>query len=76
MSFQPSENTFGKVLSNNVPYVIPRYQRKYVWGIKEWNDLLEDILISLENVPENGSLFPHFLISLAVLYLKIEKIRG
>lgn len=48
MSFNPNEVTIGRELSNNVPYKIPRYQRKYVWNEEQWRNLIEDIILSME----------------------------
>ena len=28
---------------NNIKYIIPKYQRDYIWGKDNWNDLLDDI---------------------------------
>ena len=48
MSFNPNEVTIGREFSNNVPYKIPRYQRKYVWNEEQWRNLIEDIILSME----------------------------
>ena len=47
MSFNPNEISIGRVLSNNVQYMVPRYQRKYVWNEQQWKNLIEDILSSM-----------------------------
>lgn len=52
MSFNPNEISIGRVLSNNVQYMVPRYQRKYVWNEQQWKNLIEDILSSMNVVSE------------------------
>ena len=47
MSFSPNETTVGRVLTNNNQYLIPRYQRKYVWKEEQWKNLIEDIILSM-----------------------------
>ncbi len=36
--------TIRKLLGGTVKYTIPRYQRKYVWTDKHWQDLFDDLL--------------------------------
>ena len=52
MSFNPNEVSLGRVLSNNIQYKIPRYQRKYVWTEKQWKELIEDVVNSMEHINE------------------------
>ena len=54
MSFNPNEVTVGRELSNNVQYNIPRYQRKYVWNEEQWQNLIEDIILSMEKQGDNN----------------------
>lgn len=54
MSFNPNEVTIGRELSNNVPYKIPRYQRKYVWNEEQWRNLIEDIILSMKKQEEDN----------------------
>lgn len=58
MSFIPTETSIGRVLSNNIQYLIPRYQRKYVWKEEQWKNLIEDIMLSMTLIDENNY---HFL---------------
>lgn len=34
MSFKPEDTTIKDILYANINYIIPRYQRKYVWTEK------------------------------------------
>lgn len=36
--------TIRQLLGGTVKYTVPRYQRKYVWTDKHWQDLFEDLL--------------------------------
>ena len=58
MSFIPTETSIGRVLSNNIQYLIPRYQRKYVWKEEQWKNLIEDIILSMNLIDKNNY---HFL---------------
>lgn len=53
MGFNPNEISVGRVLSNNVQYMVPRYQRKYVWNEYQWKNLVEDIIASMEDSGED-----------------------
>lgn len=46
MNFKPEELTVTKLFNNNVVYVVPRYQRNYVWDEKNIRQLLDDIKYS------------------------------
>ena len=49
MAFHAEQRSIGYLLSNNL-YAIPRNQRKYVWGINNWEDLfLNEDNIVVEN---------------------------
>lgn len=49
MSFNAEQRKISDILSADFRYVIPRYQRKYVWEEKQWRELLEDLKYCLEN---------------------------
>lgn len=58
MSFKPEDTTIKDILYANINYIIPRYQRKYVWAEKNWNDMIEDIFRIIDNNNMNSE---HFL---------------
>ena len=43
MSFKASQKNINSILSGNFEYIIPRNQRKYIWGTNEWDELFEDV---------------------------------
>lgn len=43
MSFSASQKNINSILSGNFEYIIPRNQRKYIWGFDEWEELFEDV---------------------------------
>lgn len=61
MSFNPNEITLGRAFSNNVQYEIPRYQRKYVWNEKQWKNLIEDIINTMNSTAENNHFIGSFI---------------
>lgn len=65
MAFDAQQKKINDILSGDFKYVIPRYQRKYVWQEKQWRELLDDIkyclIVSRE---ESKSEWTHFLGSL------------
>ena len=48
VAFDAQQKKINDILSGDFKYVIPRYQRKYVWQEKQWRELLEDIKYCLE----------------------------
>ena len=64
MAFDAQQKKINDILSGDFKYVIPRYQRKYVWQEKQWRELLEDIKYCLEidesKTGENAD-WTHFL---------------
>ena len=48
MAFDAQQKKVNDVLSGDVKYVIPRYQRKYVWQEKQWRELFDDIKYCLD----------------------------
>ncbi len=64
MAFDAQQKKINDILSGDVKYVIPRYQRKYVWQEKQWRELLEDIeycltITNTQNINETE--WTHFL---------------
>lgn len=43
MSYLPVDTTIRDILSSDVIYSVPRYQRKYVWNSFNWADFLGDL---------------------------------
>lgn len=56
MSFSASQKTINDILSASNEYLIPKNQRKYVWGEHEWQDLYDDLFLI-----ERDKDKPHFL---------------
>jgi len=42
-------------------YLIPRYQREYVWEEKQWDDLFDDLLKNYQKFSCNPSIEGHFI---------------
>jgi len=62
MSFVPSYAQIRNLLNENAVFLVPRYQRNYVWGIDEWKNLLEDIkLVVDKNALEPENKVKHFI---------------
>lgn len=49
MAFDAYQRKISEVLSGDFKYLIPRYQRKYVWEEKQWLELLDDLKYCLDN---------------------------
>ena len=47
------------LLGGTVKYIIPRYQRKYIWDDKHWQDLYDDLIFVYNNRHTNP-LLKHF----------------
>ncbi|MDE6748031.1 MAG: DUF262 domain-containing protein [Lachnospiraceae bacterium] len=43
MAFDAEQRKMNDILSGDFKYIIPRYQRKYVWQEKQWRELFDDI---------------------------------
>lgn len=66
MAFDAQQRKINDVLSGDVKYVIPRYQRKYVWQEKQWRELFDDIKYCLDSEIELSTMnqkieWTHFL---------------
>lgn len=49
MAFHAEQRKISEILSGDRKYIIPRYQRKYVWTEKQWRELLDDLKYCLDN---------------------------
>ena len=49
MSFTVTKPDVNEFFNGNHIYSIPRYQRNYVWDIKNWDQLINDILYVISN---------------------------
>lgn len=60
---KPATNSLTEVFNSDVRYVVPLYQRPYVWKQdSHWEPLWQDILVVLEHYLENeGDHVTHFL---------------
>lgn len=54
-------------------YLIPRYQREYVWEEKQWDDLFDDLYKNYQKHNENSSIESHFIGSIVILEEKSER---
>lgn len=62
MAFDAQQKKINDILSGDFKYVIPRYQRKYVWQEKQWRELLDDIKYCLiVSKEKDKSDWTHFL---------------
>ena len=49
MSFDAHQDTISRLLNNSI-YRIPRNQRSYVWGERNWSDLDKDVMLVVDGV--------------------------
>lgn len=66
MAFDAQQKKINDILSGDFRYVIPRYQRRYVWQEKQWQELLDDIKYCIEissedTIHETEIEWTHFL---------------
>ena len=61
------------LLGGTVKYIIPRYQRKYIWDDKHWQDLYDDLIFVYNNRHTNPSL-KHFFSTF--IFEKIDSSKG
>lgn len=59
MGFNTENRTILDIFQRQSRYVIPRYQREYVWKQRNWDELLNDITFTLgfKNKKMNGLIF-------------------
>ncbi|MFJ7375478.1 DUF262 domain-containing protein [Lysinibacillus capsici] len=48
MKIHAYDRTIAQIFSQNVKYIIPRFQREYSWGIEEVREFWEDVLGNIE----------------------------
>lgn len=64
MAFDAEQRKMNDILSGDFKYIIPRYQRKYVWQEKQWRELIDDIKYCLDAATtqdDAGVEWTHFL---------------
>ena len=54
-------------------YLIPRYQREYVWEEKQWSDLFNDLVLNYKKWRDNPNVECHFIGSIVVLENKTDR---
>lgn len=54
-------------------YLIPRYQREYVWEEKQWDDLFDDLLKNYLKHKESSAIEGHFIGSIVILEEKRDR---
>ena len=67
MAFEAKEQTIDNIFTKSI-FIIPRNQRRFVWNKENWQDLMEDLLFSIEEQK------PHFIGS--IVLEEIEKKGG
>lgn len=60
MSFNTENRTISDIFQRSCRYVVPRYQRGYVWKEQNWNELLTDIVFTIR-VNDADLEWSHFL---------------
>ena len=58
MAFDAEQRKISDILSGDYKFVVPRYQRKYVWQEKQWRELLDDIKYCLKADEEERKKLP------------------
>ena len=48
IKFSTENQSFRKVMTNGLQYIVPRFQRDYAWGAEQWEDLWEDLELTEE----------------------------
>lgn len=59
MSYSTENRKLSDIFGRGARYIIPRYQRDYVWGKTNWREFYVDISFTLEN--ESSIKWSHFL---------------
>lgn len=54
-------------------YLIPRYQREYVWEEKQWDDLFNDLFQNYQKHKKKPTIEAHFIGSIVILEEKNER---
>ena len=57
MAFDAYDIEISQLFKNDDTYIVPRYQRNYVWNEVNWNELLKDINYCAETTPD----WSHFI---------------
>lgn len=60
MSFDAHERQLKDIFAGDASFQIPRNQRNYVWGEKNWNEMLNDIKYVFSMIPQNENM-THFI---------------
>lgn len=68
-SIHASERVLSKVFSNDFVFNVPNYQRPYMWGLEQANQLLDDLLTFLgdDETKPISELDPYFLGSIVLI---------
>lgn len=69
---RPSKQSVFELFDRQRRYVVPLFQRPYVWSQEEqWEPLWEDILSKAIHVPGERSPYPHFLGAVVLNQIKV-----
>lgn len=60
MSFDAHERQLKDIFAGDASFQIPRNQRNYVWGEKNWNEMLNDIKYVFSMLPQKENM-THFI---------------
>ncbi|WP_300926372.1 DUF262 domain-containing protein [uncultured Dubosiella sp.] len=72
MSFTTENRQVKDLFERSCQYIVPRYQRKYVWNETNWSELMNDIKFTMEE-PESGEAWSHFLGTVVLSNLTEQK---
>lgn len=72
MSITGNSKPITDILTVKRQYVIPRYQREYVWDEKQWSDLYLDLKTNYLQSLQDSSKETHFLGNIVILEEKKE----
>lgn len=59
MSFNTENRKINDIFQRSCRYIVPRYQREYVWKKNNWSELINDVKFTLQN--GNSLNWSHFL---------------
>ena len=58
MSFETENRKVSDIFQRSAQYVVPRYQRQYVWNKTNWSELYNDIVFAVKNEPRRWGQTP------------------
>lgn len=71
MSFDTENRSIHDIFSRSATYIVPRYQRSYVWKEINWKELLTDIEFTIKN--NTHMTWSHFLGTIVLNNIKTKQ---